>query len=75
MTNGNDDLFTVSKYLLNRLYYTKDRDDSLKFVMYDEHAEKYKLFDVKNIETQKSGLNSIILAMNKSTLEHMTYDS
>lgn len=75
MTNGNDDLFTVSKYLLNRLYYTKDYDDSLKFVMYDEHAEKYKLFDVKSIETQKSGFNSIILAMDKSTLEHITYDS
>ena len=75
MTNGNDDLFTATKYLLNRLYYTQDRDDSLKFIMYDEHSEKYKMFDVKQLDQQKSGMNSIILAMNKSTLEHMTYDS
>ena len=75
MTNGNDDLFTATKYLLNRLYYTQDRDDSLKFIMYDEHQEKYKMFDVKQLDQQKSGMNSIILSMNKSTLEHMAYDS
>ena len=41
MTNGNDSPVSSLKYLLNRLYYLEQKDDSVKTVIYNESSDKY----------------------------------
>jgi hypothetical protein len=48
ITQLNDNLFTVLKYLFHKLYYNFDKkDDSMKFVVYDWFNNKYRLLDLK----------------------------
>ena len=40
ITNGNDDMMSISKYLMERLlYYSKNLDDSLKFFFWNESSQ------------------------------------
>ena len=41
ITNGDDNLLTVFDYLMRRLYYFESRDDSLKFLVYNEQSTMY----------------------------------
>ena len=41
ITTGNDNLFSVFEYLMRRLYYLEKRDDSLKFLMYNDQRDTY----------------------------------
>jgi hypothetical protein len=36
ITNGNDNLFTVSKFLLDKLYYGVPRAESMVFIFWNE---------------------------------------
>lgn len=70
ITNGNDNLLTIMKFLFNKLYYYFDIDDSLKFVYYDYLNKIIKLIDIKDIN--KFELTSpVILSMFKGTSESM----
>ena len=40
-SHANDDLFSVVKYLMHKLYYFKDRDDAMKFFLYNEFKDRY----------------------------------
>lgn len=71
ITNGNDNIFSIFKYLFNRLYSVIGvKDDSLKFILWDIFENKYKLFDVKN-EFQLQNKDKLILSMMKSDQETM----
>ena len=48
ITNGNDNLFTASKFLLDKLYYASPRAQSMVFVFWNELTKKLQLFDVAN---------------------------
>lgn len=70
ITNGNDTLETVVPYLFRRLYYLEQRDDSLKFLAFNEHSGKYQLFDMKKTATS-TGDYSIVVSFFKTSAEHM----
>lgn len=68
MTKLNDNMFTVSQYLMKRLYFMPKRDVSVKFFFYDIFDEKYKLLDLKDKDTFL-GTYSTILSMFKTNTE------
>jgi len=72
ITNGNDNLFTISKYLLNKTCYYDARDGSMRFVCYDDIKRKYGIFDMSNPHGDKLGGNRIVVSMDKSSFEQMT---
>ena len=51
ITQMNDNLFSALKYLFHKLYYFPDKDDSVKFFVYDWFDDKYRLVDLKNKDT------------------------
>lgn len=62
ITNGNDNLFTSAKFLLDKLYYSFPRSKSMVFVFWNELDHMLKLFDMSNIKTI-TGESSIVLSM------------
>lgn len=48
ITNGNDNLFTASKFLLDKLYYGTPRAESMVFIFWNEIEKKLQLFDAAN---------------------------
>lgn len=70
ITNGNDNVFTVVKYLLNKLYYYNTKTDSIKTILYNETTDKYQLFDFKNMK-RTNGNYPITLSMFKSQNEQI----
>ena len=52
ISQSNDNLFTCLKYLFHKLYYTyTQKDDSLKFLVYDWFNDTYRLLDLKQKNT------------------------
>jgi len=72
ITNGNDNLFTILKYLLNKTYYYDDRDGTMRFICYDDLALKYGVFDMSTPHGDKPNGNRILVSMDKSSFEQMT---
>ena len=70
ITNGDDNLFTIFSYLMRRLYYFESRDDSLKFLVYNEQSTMYQLVDIKN-SSSNTGQFEIIVSFFKTSTEHM----
>jgi len=64
ITNGNDNLFTASKFLLDKLYYGYPRAKSMVFVFWNEIKKRLQLFDVANRKTitGQSGLQLSMFA-------------
>lgn len=71
ITSTNDNVFTVQKYLLHKLYYNDNFDDALKYLIYDVSSNQYRLFDIKRPET-RTGDHSIIISMGSSNAETLT---
>lgn len=72
ITNGNDNVFTISKYLLNKLCYYDDKDNSMKFIRFNDLTGKYGLFDINCPHGEKAKGNRILVSMDKSSFEQMT---
>lgn len=70
ITNGNDNILSIMKFLFNKLYYYFNTDDSLKFVYYDYLEKIIKLIDIKDINTFKI-TEPVVLSMFKSTFESL----
>ena len=62
ITNGNDNVFTSMKFLLDKLYYTFPRSESMVFILWDELSHQLRLFDMSNQKTL-TGRSQIILSM------------
>jgi hypothetical protein len=71
ITNGNDNLFTITKYLLNKLYYLSEKDDSIKFLFFNPLHKNFQLFDIKNT-VQSSGIYNVTLSFFNTATESMT---
>lgn len=71
ITNGNDNLTSIVKYLLNKLYQPHNDDDSVKFLFYNVLHDNFELFDLKNIN-QNNGMYEVILSMFKTNLESLS---
>lgn len=70
ITTGNDSLLTITPYLMRRLYYSEQRDNSLKFLLFNEHTGKYQLFDMKKPSTS-TGNYDLVVSFFKSSMEHL----
>lgn len=68
ITKLNDNLFTVSDFLMQKLYYMPQKDDSVKFFFYDIFDDKYRLLDLKDEKTSL-GTYSTLLSMFKTNNE------
>ena len=69
ITQQNDNAFTTSKYLMHKLYYAPlAKDDSMKFIVYDQKNDSYRLVDLKDQQTF-IGSYSTILSFFKTNAE------
>lgn len=71
ITNGNDNLFSIFRYLMNKMYYYRTKDDSLKFLLWDTFKEQYRMIDLKNRHTLGRH-DQMVLSLMKSDKESMT---
>lgn len=65
ITNGNDTIQTIAKYILNRMFYLS-KDNSLKFIRYNETTDTYMMYDIKD-KRQALGVTSIMLSLIDNT--------
>lgn len=70
ITNEDDCLFSIFQYLMRRLYFLEDRDDSLKFLAYDEQDDSHRLIDLKD-SSSNTGESELIVSFFKTSSEHM----
>lgn len=68
ITQANDNLFTVVKYLMHKMYYFPTKDTELKFFLYNETTNKFQLFDLTNKQSA-TGLYNTMLSMFKTNNE------
>lgn len=68
ITNENDNVLTSVKHLLRKLYYYTEKMHSMKFIVYNETAHRYQLFDVAN-QNYVNGTSMLIVSMFKSQSE------
>ena len=66
IANGNDNLFTSIPYLLARQFYFSKRDNSIKFVCYDNIFDKYYMLDLNNPDTLKSAETQMVSMFNSN---------
>lgn len=64
ITNGNENSISMVKYLLSKMYYYRDKDESLKFIYYNYLTKKYHLFDLQKKDTSRGIYNLIISFFN-----------
>lgn len=70
ITSGDDCLLSVFQYLMRRLYYLEQRDNSMKFLVYNEQSDSYQLFDAKS-SSSNTGQFEMIVSFFKTSTEHM----
>ena len=51
ITDINDNAMTSIGYLLNKMYYYHDRAEQFQFLIYNEHTDKFEMFDILNKNT------------------------
>ena len=70
ITDMNDNAATAIGYLLNKMYYFHDKIPQFQFIIYNEHTDKYEMFDILNPNTW---FNTYELAVTffKNQIEYM----
>ena len=71
ITNANDDVFSVVKYLLNRLYYYDVKDQSFRVLNYNAYNDKYYLTDISKLN-KGFGTKQVIVQFFSSSTENLT---
>ena len=70
ITKANDNLLSISKYLMQKLYTMPQKDTSVKLFFYDIFANNIKMLDLKDKNTVLNTY-STVLSMFKSSTELM----
>lgn len=70
MTKSNDTLETISKYLMDKLYYMPQKDVSVKMFFYDMFDDKYKILNLRDKNSAENTYPTV-LSMFKSSVETM----
>lgn len=68
ISTNNDNLLSITNFLMNKLYYYSKTDDSVKFLYFDIKKEVYKIFDMKNL-TYNMGVYEIPMSFTDQTYE------
>ena len=69
-SQANDNLFKVFYYLLDKLYFWPDKDNALKFLVYNWYKDEYGLLDITDKETF-TGTSATVLSFFKSNAEQL----
>ena len=69
ITSQNDNMFTVTNYLMHKLYYLPTRDQSMKFIVYNMFTDKYHIVDVTDWSMFIGNMTSTALSFFKSNIE------
>lgn len=64
ITNYNDNLFNVTHYLMDKLFYYRDFEQSLKFIAYNILKNEYEIIDLNSIYNAPEITNCIISPFN-----------
>ena len=72
ISQGNDNVISIINYLLNRLFYYDSKDNSIKFLYYDEFSDQYNLYNLNDISINKQKLKRLYLSMFKTDDESYT---
>ena len=72
ISQGNDNVISIINYLLNRLFYYDSKDNSIKFLYYDEFSDQYNLYNLNDIIINKQKLKRLYLSMFKTDDEAYT---
>ena len=67
-TQANDNLFTVIRYLMDKLYFYAVKDKAIKFLYYNWHDNVYSVLDLHNKNTLKD-TSMTVLSFFKSNAE------
>lgn len=70
ITNANDCIMSIVDYLLPKTYYFNERDNKMRFLLYNESTNKYQLLDVTNTQTI-TGMFTEVLSFFKTDAEGM----
>lgn len=70
-TQANDNLFSVFNYLMDKLYFWNQKDNTLKFLVYNWYEDNYHLLDIAASSTLM-GMKTTILSFFKSNTELLT---
>lgn len=70
-TQANDNLFSVFNYLMDKLYFWNQKDNTLKFLVYNWYEDNYHLLDIAASSTLM-GMKSTVLSFFKSNVELLT---
>lgn len=74
ITKANDNVFSAISYLLDKLFYYSKVINAMKFIVYNENENKYRMLDLSKKQTFGGAL-LVILSMFKTQLESMAYSS
>lgn len=67
----NDNAITAIGYLLDKMYFYRDRIPQLQYIIYNEHTNKYEMFDVTN-ENTWFNMYAIPVTFFKNQIENLT---
>lgn len=74
ITNNNDNLFSYTKFIMNRLYsLCEERDESIKYLLYNEYTDTYSIGDTVYVSNESKKLPIIILSFMYSSCEEINY--
>lgn len=69
-TVANDNVLSIFKYLMHKLYFLPKKDSSMKYIMFDLIQNKYKLLDISHL-LNGFDTSSVIVSFFKSNVESL----
>lgn len=72
ITSQNDNMFTVANYLFHKMYYLPNRDQSMKFFVYNIYTGKYHIVDMADKNSFIGDMTTTVLSFFKSNAELLT---
>ena len=72
MSRDTDNVLTVYKHLMNKLFFYSTMDQSLKMIAYDAIERKYKIIDLAKVDTSSS-VTPVVMSFFKTTSEGLVH--
>lgn len=66
ITHDNDNLFTVTHYLMDKMFYYRDYEQSIKFIAYNTSTNEYEIIDLNTVDTAPEVTTCMISPFNNS---------
>lgn len=66
ITHDNDNIFTVTHYLLDKMFYYRDYESSIKFIGFNQYLNEYEIIDLNTLDTAPEVTTCVISPFNNS---------